>query len=227
MTLGDICKFCHCSREESGLSLISPCLCAGSVKFVDAVCLQRWMGSFNKKTCELCRQIITIDDYKWKPFSQWTKPNFSYIECKDLIIESVISLVCITNAAMCTFLTCRRMSNTELGLNEFFMLLPGICVVSMAISLLVSSTSFFMRTKIIILVVIIITALLLKVFVWKLTKMDRGIDVTLTISGAMFSVAFMFVGSRSMYLMQTEITILIEKWKVNNRMPVVREVNHI
>ena len=32
---GDICKICHCGSEESGgMPLITPCLCAGSIKFV-------------------------------------------------------------------------------------------------------------------------------------------------------------------------------------------------
>ena len=32
--LGNICKICHCGSEESGMPLITPCLCAGSIKFV-------------------------------------------------------------------------------------------------------------------------------------------------------------------------------------------------
>ena len=49
MTLDDICKICHCSSEESGMPLITPCLCAGSIKFVHQECLTTWMKSSTSK----------------------------------------------------------------------------------------------------------------------------------------------------------------------------------
>ena len=84
MTLDDICKICHCSSEESGMPLITPCLCAGSIKFVHQECLMKWMKSSTSKTCELCKHKITTDQ-KMKPFTEWERVNGTKSECGDLL----------------------------------------------------------------------------------------------------------------------------------------------
>lgn len=64
----DICRICHCEGED-GNKLISPCLCMGSLKYVHLRCLQKWIKSSEKITCELCRfdYIMTT---KTKPFKE-------------------------------------------------------------------------------------------------------------------------------------------------------------
>ena len=219
MTSGDICRICYCNSEESGLPLISPCLCTGSIKFIDPVCLQKWMGSSSKKSCELCKQIITMEN-NWKPFRQWTKPNFTCVDCKDLIMESIISLLCIFGVVMMIYW---RMTSSDCGLEELIMWTLGIYVVSLSISLIVSWTLYLIWAKIIILFEIVVNGLVWSIMRWRLAKLDCSMDITLS----MVSWALLLLGSRSMYLMWTEIAILIEKWKVNNRMVVVRTVDHV
>merc|ERR1712150_133080 len=110
------------------------------------------MGS--KKSCELCKQIITME-YDWKPFSQWTKPNFTCVECKDLIVVSTTALLYIITAAMVIFHLCWRMTNTVCGLYELVMWVLGIYFISVAISLIVSWNSYLMWSKIILLMEIV------------------------------------------------------------------------
>ena len=64
----DICRICHCEGEE-GNKLISPCLCLGSLRYVHLRCLQKWIKSSEKISCELCRfeYIMTT---KTKPFTE-------------------------------------------------------------------------------------------------------------------------------------------------------------
>jgi E3 ubiquitin-protein ligase DOA10 len=72
-----ICRICHCSDDselitvisasntgdcsspESAMcpstSLITPCFCSGSLRYVHHYCLQQWIRSSNHKYCELCK----------------------------------------------------------------------------------------------------------------------------------------------------------------------------
>lgn len=63
-----MCRICHCVTEETE-TLISPCDCKGSMKWVHQACLQRWVKSSDTKKCELCgfsyNMISSV-----KPFSQ-------------------------------------------------------------------------------------------------------------------------------------------------------------
>ena len=54
VSVGEICKICHCGGEGS-FSLIAPCYCSGSLKYVHQECLQRWIKSSDIKRCELCK----------------------------------------------------------------------------------------------------------------------------------------------------------------------------
>ena len=162
MSLENICKICHCTSEESGLLLISPCLCTGSIEFVDQVCLQRWIESSGNKSCELCKQIITVE-YQLKPFTQWTKLNISCIDCKDLIKHSETFLLCVFTAIL------------QYG---YFM---------------------WWRPR---------------------TTMESGIDLIMSL----VSLTVLVLGLRTMYLIWTEITRLIKKWRVKNSVIVVRGV---
>ena len=51
---GEMCKICHCGGEAN-VSLIAPCYCSGSLKYVHQECLQRWIKSSDIKRCELCK----------------------------------------------------------------------------------------------------------------------------------------------------------------------------
>ena len=54
VSIGEMCKICHCGVEANA-SLIAPCYCSGSLKYVHQECLQRWIKSSDIKRCELCK----------------------------------------------------------------------------------------------------------------------------------------------------------------------------
>lgn len=64
----DICRICHCEGDMQ-LPLISPCFCAGSLKYVHQACLQQWIKSSDTKCCELCK-FEFIMNTKVKPFTK-------------------------------------------------------------------------------------------------------------------------------------------------------------
>ena len=47
------CRICFESSDEE--SLIAPCRCNGSSKFVHKHCLQKWVTASKKTVCECCR----------------------------------------------------------------------------------------------------------------------------------------------------------------------------
>jgi hypothetical protein len=60
LSLGDICKICHCGSEVNQ-PLIAPCFCCGSLKYVHQDCLQRWIKSSDIKRCELCKYLFSME----------------------------------------------------------------------------------------------------------------------------------------------------------------------
>ena len=63
----DVCRICHCDAEQE--TLISPCLCAGSVKFVHHSCLMKWLQRAVMAKCELCLYPLAVQR-KRKPLSK-------------------------------------------------------------------------------------------------------------------------------------------------------------
>ena len=59
VSIGEMCKICHCGGEAN-VSLIAPCYCSGSLKYVHQECLQRWIKSSDIKRCELCKYPFTM-----------------------------------------------------------------------------------------------------------------------------------------------------------------------
>ena len=66
---GLFCRICHCGEGE-GERLISPCHCSGSVGLVHRSCIEKWLSSVNKDTCELCHQKYRVSRHS-RPFSSW------------------------------------------------------------------------------------------------------------------------------------------------------------
>lgn len=54
----DVCRICHSGDEVE--SLISPCLCTGSVKFVHHTCLMSWLQRAVMSKCELCLYPLAV-----------------------------------------------------------------------------------------------------------------------------------------------------------------------
>lgn len=106
---GLICRICY-EKEIVGNTLIHPCKCTGSVKFIHEECLKTWLVSqeceLDKCECELCKT----------PF----KMNFS------IVTECSASKGCKESTAICVFvpLLCvvvAMMSGIIFVLAEFYL----------------------------------------------------------------------------------------------------------
>lgn len=65
-----VCRFCH-SEEASEASLITPCECKGSMRYVHSECLSNWRKTSEKArdNCSLCGDVYRTD--------KWDRSNFS------------------------------------------------------------------------------------------------------------------------------------------------------
>ena len=79
----DICRICHCEGDMQ-LPLISPCFCAGSLKYVHQACLQQWIKSSDTKCCELCK-FEFIMNTKVKPFTKVGEAFF----CDEMFLSNI------------------------------------------------------------------------------------------------------------------------------------------
>ena len=87
----DICRICYASAEESGQPLVTPCRCAGSIKFVHKECLSIWIKMFKAKKCELCQQTFSSE---MRPTPDWV------IAIGNAIINIIIISYIITMTVM-------------------------------------------------------------------------------------------------------------------------------
>ncbi|XP_013788104.1 E3 ubiquitin-protein ligase MARCH2-like [Limulus polyphemus] len=55
---GPSCRICH--EGDSCDKLVSPCHCSGSVGVVHLDCMEKWLGTANTDTCEICRYKFHI-----------------------------------------------------------------------------------------------------------------------------------------------------------------------
>ena len=114
-TSEDICKICHCGSQESGTPLITPCLCAGSIKFVHEECLiMKWVKTSTSKTCELCKHKIATE---LKPFAKWERINLTEYERGNLLGRA-ISLIIV--APISVFMVWGYVKSMKSWNNEVF-----------------------------------------------------------------------------------------------------------
>ncbi|XP_015923892.1 E3 ubiquitin-protein ligase MARCHF8 isoform X2 [Parasteatoda tepidariorum] len=90
----DICRICHCEGDAE-LPLISPCFCAGSLRYVHQSCLQQWIKSSDTRCCELCK-FQFIMHTKIKPFRKWEKLEMSPVEQRKVLCSITFHVVAIT-----------------------------------------------------------------------------------------------------------------------------------
>lgn len=90
----DICRICHCEADAE-LPLISPCYCAGSLRYVHQQCLQQWIKSSDTRCCELCK-FQFIMHTKIKPFRKWEKLEMSPVEQRKVLCSITFHVVAIT-----------------------------------------------------------------------------------------------------------------------------------
>jgi len=96
VSIGEMCKICHCGGEPgNNVSLIAPCYCSGSLKYVHQECLQKWIKSSDIKRCELCKYPFAMQA-KVKPFCQWEKLDMTALERRKLFCSVTFHVVAIT-----------------------------------------------------------------------------------------------------------------------------------
>ena len=57
-----ICRICLCEEDEvPDHDLISPCICAGSMKYIGLQCLKEWLEGKRH-----CKETSVVNSYIWK-----------------------------------------------------------------------------------------------------------------------------------------------------------------
>lgn len=93
---GDICRICHCEADNEN-PLLSPCYCAGSLKYVHQSCLRQWLDASDIRSCELCKFSFILHT-KIKPLSEWRRLEMSGVEKRRLfcaILFHFVAAVCV------------------------------------------------------------------------------------------------------------------------------------
>ncbi|CAF1113633.1 unnamed protein product [Adineta steineri] len=94
-----VCRICH-HEGTINKSLISPCYCADTMKYVHQSCLQHWMKNADAKLCERCRYEY-VKHSELKPFKEWKMLDLTaYQRCK-----IIFSVPCILFAVLVIFWT--------------------------------------------------------------------------------------------------------------------------
>nr|AEE62925.1 unknown [Dendroctonus ponderosae] len=88
---GDICRICHCEADAEN-PLLSPCYCAGSLKYVHQNCLRQWLAASDTRSCELCKFNFILHT-KIKPLSEWRILEMSSVERRRLVCSIMFHFV--------------------------------------------------------------------------------------------------------------------------------------
>ncbi|KAL4227380.1 E3 ubiquitin-protein ligase march2 [Mactra antiquata] len=89
---GIVCRICH--EDDTAEVLVSPCYCSGSMGLLHVSCLQTWLGTSNKTTCEICNFQFSLVR-KTMPVSQFLR-NPGTAQDKRNFICDIISFLIIT-----------------------------------------------------------------------------------------------------------------------------------
>jgi len=130
-----ICRICQLPSMEPHNTLISPCRCLGSIRYVHNPCLAKWLEVCSRKTgeppvCELCQyQYIR---HKKFVISNWRVPSIS---AKDRVLHSVFltSILIMIICSVATILSFKQADtlpkvgpDTELSSSELLTLSCGV-----------------------------------------------------------------------------------------------------
>ncbi|XP_062333798.1 uncharacterized protein marchf1 [Osmerus eperlanus] len=89
----EVCRICHCEGDEE-FSLITPCRCTGSMRFVHMACLNQWIKSSDTRCCELCKYDFIMET-QLKPLGKWEKLQMSTSERRKIFCSVVFHLIAI------------------------------------------------------------------------------------------------------------------------------------
>ena len=86
---GAICKICYLGNEDEN-SLLSPCLCKGSMEFVHEQCLEKWIQMSGSQGCGACKYPYQMNSYLL-PFKTWKFIELVHFDCwKILYIINIL-----------------------------------------------------------------------------------------------------------------------------------------
>jgi E3 ubiquitin-protein ligase MARCH1/8 len=125
-----MCRICHCDGTPE-LPVITPCHCAGTLRYVHQACLQHWIKSSQTKSCEVCRYNFIMDS-KLKPvckvstcmlmcahFVQWEHLDMSTLERRRLLCSLGFHVIAISCVAWSLYVLvqkmCEDLSTGDLG----------------------------------------------------------------------------------------------------------------
>jgi hypothetical protein len=81
-----MCRYCHL-EEPLVNTLISPCLCQGSLRYIHKDCLMRWLTVFEKDPkCEICNT-----EYRWVEHVFY-KRNKYYLQFTAMLVTFMMSI---------------------------------------------------------------------------------------------------------------------------------------
>ena len=120
------CKICYDTNQDPSNPLITPCLCAGSIRHVHHDCLVHWIKTAGLLRCELCKHPFAMDS-KAKPFSKWDMVELTYFDRIALMIPIIF---CIIYWGMIVFVICPWAMETSLSARESIKLFFGIMTAS-------------------------------------------------------------------------------------------------
>ncbi|XP_058065874.1 E3 ubiquitin-protein ligase MARCHF3-like [Anopheles bellator] len=93
-----LCRICQSSSDEQN-SMISPCLCKGTMKYVHQECLELWLNRSGLTSCELCLHTFqTHEALRYgccESVLVWYRnPDHRNLLMSDLMIYFIMSFVC-------------------------------------------------------------------------------------------------------------------------------------
>ncbi|KAK6624283.1 hypothetical protein RUM44_011142 [Polyplax serrata] len=101
-------SFCRiCQGSSSSINqLISPCNCKGTLAYVHFTCLERWLNSSSRISCELCHfQYNALQSRRytlWESLRLWLRHpiNWRHLQA-DLFILTLLSIVTVALVLTC------------------------------------------------------------------------------------------------------------------------------
>ncbi|XP_073988461.1 E3 ubiquitin-protein ligase MARCHF3-like isoform X1 [Rhodnius prolixus] len=97
------CRICH--DNDLPETLVSPCLCTGSLALVHVPCLEKWLTTSKTRHCEICEfPFKTKNNYR--PIREWLLsergPGASGHFYSDFLCLFLLSPLCFVSVYLCT-----------------------------------------------------------------------------------------------------------------------------
>ncbi|GMR30635.1 hypothetical protein PMAYCL1PPCAC_00830, partial [Pristionchus mayeri] len=67
-------RACRICQSETG-ELVRPCGCTGTMGDIHDACLNKWVETSNKTSCEICKETYAKSESAFRPLREWTRPD--------------------------------------------------------------------------------------------------------------------------------------------------------